>query len=210
MVGTRSANSNYYTAGEIGNPRVIVKKSNDPTCYYQGEGQYALLPIATIDLDFVSPSSASTCYTIDDIVTEPGTSTYQILRGPAPSSPTVTGTIISLTNPGASRTPYNLLKTYSTSDTTHDGPQLNANEFLKIHLQLGHGIFSEIETYVRSAIMWHPAMKNSINEVLQRCECILGSDPQPHSKIAARPPTIHPMKHISIDAVKFEGKNFLH
>lgn len=103
-------------------------------------------------------------------------------------------------------TAHALTQLHSNDNSIH----LTPNEILKLDLGLGHGSYTDVEAYIKSAGMWHKSMCNELSRVLETCGFILIKPPKTHPKVAVLPPSAQTMIGISIDVMCLEGNNFLH
>lgn len=67
-----------------------------------------------------------------------------------------------------------------------------------------------MENWIKSAKLWHPALKKSIEKMLLECTCKVAHEPTPHPIVSQNPPARYKQTYVSIDVVFIEGVPIMH
>lgn len=57
-----------------------------------------------------------------------------------------------------------------------------------MNIPLKHAVASELENYVKAAVLWNPTLKDAIRQVVDACQCKLASGPLPHAVVGTSLP----------------------
>lgn len=88
--------------------------------------------------------------------------------------------------------------------------RLDEKKLQKLHKQLGHGTFTQVQKFVRDANLWRAEYGEMLRKVIDSCPCNLAAPPVPRPVCSASPLPSEPQTSISIDVVYFNTKPFLH
>lgn len=104
-------------------------------------------------------------------------------------------------------TPSFLSKTTEKKDKDHD---LSSVELKKIHEQLGHATYSQMQSFLKEARRWNPSYEKELKSVTQNCECARAAPPLPRPVCSNGDQPTKKQSQLSIDIVYFNGKPFMH
>lgn len=87
---------------------------------------------------------------------------------------------------------------------------LTKSDLEKVHAQLGHATATKMKAFIREAHQWDPSYSNTIDQIVNNCNCSLASNPLPRPVCSTSSTPLQSESNISIDVVFFNKKPFLH